>query len=406
MEILLKMVNKAILENITMAFSSIVAHKMRSTLTMLGIIIGVAAVIIVVAIGRGGEEMLKSQIIGPGNTLKIYYEPSEEEILGNTNILEISPFTQQDIKSLSTISEVKKVVASSSKFFNVSYQDKAIDANVMGINYTYFDLNKQTAQMGYLFSDADYIGGNRTVIISKSIHDKLFNGEPSIGKIIRVGQQPLKIIGILEEETGMFSVDGMEIYLPWNTWRYIFGEYNYNEVTLQVIDPDKIEIAGDKASVILNKNHNTKNTYSVLNSQQLSHGIGQITRIMTIIIGSIAGIALFVGGIGVMNIILVSVTERTKEIGIRKALGATRKQILFQFLAEAVTLTSIGGFIGIIIGVSISTLISVLAGWPTVLSVEIILLALLFSMGIGIVFGILPANKASKLNPIESLRYE
>ena len=393
-------------ESIRMAFSSILAHKMRSLLTMLGIIIGVGSVIIVVAIGQGGEAMLKSQFTGPGNTIEVMYQPTDEEIQANPNILFEPAFTHEDIRLLQEIPEVKRVVASSSEFSNVRFREDTVDATITGINEAYLEVNGLVIEQGRHFSSADFLSGQRVAIVGHSLSEELFDGADPLGQVIRVGVQPVEVIGVLEKPTGFLAFGGNEVYLPWNTWRTVYGSSDISQVTLQAQDADSMQEAGDKATELLNRVHQTDESYSVFNMEQLAEGIGSITRVMTLIIGSIAGISLLVGGIGVMNIMLVSVTERTREVGIRMSLGATRQQILFQFLVEAVTLTLIGGSIGIILGTGGASLVSLFAGWPSLVSWYVVAGALLFSMVIGVIFGLLPANKASRLDPIESLRYE
>ena len=204
----------------------------------------------------------------------------------------------------------------------------------------------------------------------------------------------------------LFAFGSVETYIPWTAMRNMLGTSNYSQVTLQVENADDIQPIGERATTILNQLHDTDDSYQVINMEEIAQGIGQVTTIMTTIIGSIAGISLLVGGIGVMNIMLVSVTERTREIGIRKSLGATRQQILLQFLVESIILTLIGGIIGIVLGAGTAYLVSFFADWPSLISWQVVLGAVLFSMLIGIAFGLLPANKASRLDPIDSLRYE
>lgn len=395
----------SIIENVKMALSSLRAHKMRSILTMLGIIIGVGSVIAVVAIGQGGEAMLKSSLVGEGNTIELFYMPSDEELQANPNAWLMNPFTPEDIQALENIPEVSQVVTISSEYANARYREERAESSVTGINQAYLDVLKLDIEQGRNFLSSDFIAGQRVAIISHSLEEELFDGEKAIGEVIYINSQPLEIIGILEEPGGIFSFGINEVYIPWKTWRTIFGKSEYSQVLLQTENVDDLHTAGKKAADLMNRMHDTEG-YQVLNMEEIAEGIGKITTIMTIIISSIAGVSLLVGGIGVMNIMLVSVTERTREIGIRMSLGATRGQILFQFLVESVTLTLIGGLIGMLLGTGAASLVSYFAGWPSLVSLPVIIGGILFSMLIGVIFGILPANKAASLDPIESLRYE
>lgn len=393
-------------ENIRMALSSVLAHKLRSILTMLGIIIGVAAVITVVAIGQGGEQMLKSQLTGAGNTISVYYEPSDEELQMNPNIYMESFFTEQDIEQLEQLPNVKNVVASTMTMMTTRYEADTFDTTTYGINEAYLAVNSLTVDKGRSLTRSDFISGARVGVISNELNKELFDEKSALGEIIWQNGQPIEVVGILEKPTGLFAFGTMDVYIPANTYRTSFGVLDYTSVDVQATDADSMQQVGEEAAALLNELHNTEDSYQVMNLEEMAEGVGQVTSIMTTIIGSIAGISLLVGGIGVMNIMLVSVTERTREIGIRKALGATQRQILTQFLIEALTLTSIGGIIGILLGAGASAAVSHFAGWPSLISWQVVIGALLFSMVIGIIFGMLPANKAAKLDPIDSLRHE
>lgn len=396
----------SIIENIKIALSSIFVHKMRSILTMLGIIIGISSVIFIVALGQGGTEQLKSLIVGPGNTVSLTYMPSEEEIQKNPTML-WAPFTEDDIRAVESIPEVAKVVTSSESFGTVRFRENHQEAYIAGVNQAYIEVNELHVASGRNLLASDFLGARRTAVINAKVQEELFEDVNPLGEIIYIDAQPFEIVGILEKPEGLLSsFDTMTVYIPWETLRAVTGENRISYITIQAENTEDLQIAGEKAAHLLNQIHGTEDAYQVLNMEQIAEGISQITGIMTMIIGSIAGISLLVGGIGVMNIMLVSVTERTREIGIRMALGATRGQILFQFLTESVTLTLIGGMIGIIFGSFAAMIVSAFIGFTLTISLPVILIGLGFSMVIGIIFGILPANKASNLDPIESLRYE
>ncbi|WP_318617400.1 ABC transporter permease [Priestia megaterium] len=397
----------SLIENIRMALSSVLAHKMRSILTMLGIIIGVAAVIIVVAIGQGGEQMIKSEITGASNTVDVYYQPPEDEMQTDDLSMTGEPiFTEDDIKALSAIAGVKNVVASSSMGMGIRYRDKESDTTVNAINEGYIEVNQLEVSKGRMLDSSDFLSGNRVGVITSDMKKELFDKKEALGQVVWVQGQPIKIIGVTKKPTGFLAFEVPTIYIPDNTYKSSFGKLDYTNLSVQAKSSDQLKKVGNDATDLLNNLHDAEDAYQVQNLEEIADSIGNVTRIMTTIIGSIAGISLLVGGIGVMNIMLVSVTERTREIGIRKALGASKRQILTQFLIESITLTLIGGLLGIGLGAGGAALVSLFAGWPSLISWQVVLGGVLFSMTIGIVFGMLPANKAAKLDPIEALRYE
>lgn len=393
-------------ENIKIALNSVLAHKLRSILTMLGIIIGVGSVIAVVAIGQGGEQMLKESISGPNNTIDMTYTPSDEELNANPNALFEVTFTEEDIQSVQALNGVKQVASSTAQGMQLRFQDTTIDATVNGINEGYTNVHSLHIAEGQDLREIDFRSGRRAAVISEGIQKELFNGEKAVGELIWMNGQPVEVIGVLAKQEGLFSFDMNEIYVPFAMLTTAFGVKEYDKLSIQVAHADQMKEVGKSAAARLNENHHTEDAYEMINLEEIAAGIGQITSVMTTIIGSIAGISLLVGGIGVMNIMLVSVTERTREIGIRKALGATRAQILVQFLIESVVLTLIGGLLGIALGFGGASLVSLFAGWPSLVSWQIVCGGVLFSMLIGIIFGLIPANKAARLDPIESLRYE
>jgi putative ABC transport system permease protein len=395
-----------IFENIKMALSSLYSHKLRSILTMVGIIIGVGSVISVVAIGQGGEAMLKSQFSGEENTRELYYEPSEEEIESNPNAIFDSAFSEEDIRMIENIPEVQHVIRASTESSPVYYREGETKGNVKGISEEYIDVNQLEVVSGRNLTNGDFLAGIRSAIVSESFQDSLFDGKEILGEVIYIGSQPVKIVGILENEASLFGTGQDTIYLPLKTWQNIFANSDINEVSIQAQSPEELQIAGEKAVEALNRIHKKDGEYQILNMEEIGDLIEQVTNVMTIVIGSIAGISLIVGGIGVMNIMLVSVTERTREIGIRISLGATRVQIMTQFLIESITLTLLGGLIGMLIGAGGAMLVSYFAGWPSLISLPVIIGGIVFSMLIGVIFGILPAQRAARMDPIRALGHE
>ncbi|MBE3571059.1 MAG: ABC transporter permease [Bacillales bacterium] len=398
----------SLLDSIKIALTSILSHKMRSILTMLGIIIGVGSIIAVVAIGQGGSEALKSQLAGSGNnTLEIQFQPDEDE-MPNLSINDSPTFTQEDLFQLRKIPEISHVITTNTSMNSVMIRDKQINTNIVGIIHDYFAVHSVQATKGRMLSKHDFSQSNNVVMINEKAEQEFFKRERSVGSIITIKGQPFQVVGVYKTGNHSFGLDSPEVLLPISLWPALFGTENIQSVTIQTKNVNQLEMAGKKAVNMLNhtKSADLKGKYVIFNLETLKQGISKITNIMTMIIAGIASISLVVGGIGVMNMMLVSVTERTREIGIRKALGASRGKILLQFLIESMMLTLLGGIIGIGLGVGGAYIISAFAHWPPLVSPQVVIGGVLFSMVLGIIFGLIPANKAAKMEPIEALRYE
>ncbi|WP_368937145.1 ABC transporter permease [Bacillus sp. SH8-8] len=398
----------SLLDSIKIALSSILAHKLRSALTMLGIIIGVGSIITVVAIGQGGEAALKSQFVGSGNqTVPIHYSPDMNDPFG-MEMPEAPKITEEDIFELKKIPEIAHIVTTNSGMESLDIEDKKEMVNITGLDNEYFTVNKVKVLKGRSLQESDVDQGNNVVMINKQMDEKVFKDVNPIGKIIEMKGQPMQIIGVYQSDNEFMGMGSSEALIPISLWPTLYGKDEIQNISVQAKNVDNLEQAGKKAADVLNsrKPSDATGKYEVMNLKEIQEGISKMTNIMTMIIGGIAGISLVVGGIGVMNIMLVSVTERTREIGVRKALGATRGKILLQFLIEAVMLTLLGGLIGIGLGYGGAYIVSTFAKWPPLVSWEVVIGGVLFSMALGIIFGLIPANKAAKLDPIEALRYE
>ncbi|MGX6445288.1 ABC transporter permease [Neobacillus sp. K501] len=397
-------------ESFKIALSSVLNHKIRSILTMLGIIIGVAAVIIIVAIGQGTKKQMTDELFATDkNAIDLYYEYIPPE--GETETFWQEPeLTTEDIQTLQAVPGVKAVVATNQGWGSLLRNDVQGEMQITGVGPEYFSAKDIMINEGRAFYAADNDGLNRVILIDTNARKKYFEeSENPIGEIIDLNGNPFKIIGVYvspipeqfrDKENG-------EMMMPRSVISMMFGNREIEMLQVIASDPENVSETGRLAAEALTEKKELEDgRYATNDFADYEKELNTMISLLTLLIGSIAGISLLVGGIGVMNIMLVSVTERTREIGLRKAIGATRRKILLQFLIESVTLTSLGGLIGIGLASIGTILVSKLSPISASMSPLIILIGVSFSAFIGIIFGILPANKASKLSPIDALRYE
>ncbi|HUV93202.1 MAG TPA: ABC transporter permease [Anaerolineae bacterium] len=409
-------------ESLRLSFSSIRANKMRSTLTMLGVVIGVAAVISMLSIGRGAKEAVESQITAMGTNL-LFIRPgsiAEEGVSmgGGT----AATLTYEDAVALAdpaNVPSAEAVAPESTTGGQVVYMGNNVQTRVTGVTPDYEPVRNVEVATGQFVSSNNLTGRARVAVLGAETAANLFGEEEPVGKVIRIMGQPFTVIGVLVEKggTGFGSMDDM-ILIPLTTlqqrltagtrWR---GARGVGTITVKVASKEVLDQATMEIQEVLRDRHNVlyDDDFIIQSQQAILDVASQMTDILTVFLGGVAAISLLVGGIGIMNIMLVSVTERTREIGIRKALGARKRDIQVQFLAEATVLSVLGGLLGVALGVGISRMMGLLfrgAGIEPVVHLDAILLATLFSAAVGIFFGIYPANRAAGLDPIDALRYE
>ncbi|MFZ2361382.1 MAG: ABC transporter permease [Anaerolineae bacterium] len=416
-----------LVESLRVAMRGLAANKLRAVLTMLGIIIGVGAVITLLSVGRGVENLIREQLQGAGTNLLFVVPVNLNESSGGgpPGMRSFEPsLTRGDLEALNdpfNVPDVVKTAPEVNTMAEVTHLKNTLNLQVSGVTYDYQDVRNARVAEGSFISDQDVAVRSRVVVLGVRAMERLFStDEYAVGRTIKINNIPFEVIGVMEEKGGgAFGSEDDLVYVPLTTMqerllpnlRNSRGEPLLSVIYTQVVSEDRMDAARQQIEEVLRQRHNIQfrgeDDFTVINQADLVAIFGQITGVITLFLGAIAAISLLVGGIGIMNIMLVSVTERTREIGIRKAVGARRQDILLQFLIEAMVLSLIGGLVGIGLGWAGAVLISNLQDNLTaVVTPQSVLLATGFSLAVGLFFGIYPATRAAGLNPIDALRYE
>ena len=399
-------------EIVKVAFQSIRANKLRAALTMLGVIIGVAAVITVVAMSTGAQKAVEDRIKALGaNLLSIY--PGQSFMMGRASDVRVS-LTTDDADALARDGQlIEAVVPELQRSLPVTYLNQNLNVNITGTTPNFTTVKNSKITHGRMFSDGDNAARQRYAVLGAGV-PTLLNVNPGalIGQTVDIKGQPFEVIGVLEPKgsQGWMNPDE-QILIPLKTAQYrIFGTDRLRSISVAIKEGVPLDQGMVDIERIMRREHKVRpggdNDFQIRNQTEILATQQQTTQTFSILLGSIAAVSLLVGGIGIMNIMLVSVTERTREIGIRKALGATKFNILFQFLVEAIVLCLAGGALGILLGYGASTLMSSKFGWNTMISTTAVGVAFAFSAGVGLFFGMWPARRAANLNTIDALRYE
>ena len=397
-----------------MAFSALMANKMRSLLTMLGIIIGVGAVIAMVSIGMGVRNNIQQSIASLGSNMLIVMPGAENRTGVRGGAGSKTTLEDEDADAIKAkIGGIDNVSAMVSGSYQVVFGNSNWKTSVQGVSPDYMDIRSLEVESGIFISEHDMVKRNRVAVIGSTVSENLFGGSNPVGQNIRIDNQPFKIIGVLKKkgQSSMGQDQDDVIIVPMTTAQERMLGVNYvHSINVQVSSPDIMDEVQEDIETLLRQRHHIakgqEDDFNVRNLTSLMETMDSTTAMITMLLGAVAGISLLVGGIGIMNIMMVSVTERTREIGIRKALGATFRNIMMQFLIESVVIGIIGGVIGIFMGCTLSIAVAEFFNFNTVITLLPIAVSFSFAVGTGLFFGIYPARKAAKLDPIEALRYE
>ncbi len=389
------------IELVRLAFSRLRTSRLRAALTMLGVVIGVASVVALVGVGQGTTSNITSRLAGLG-----------------TNLLTINPsngsegLSLDDVAAVATIPEVAAVAPELQTSGTVAAGDESSSTSVIGTNASYALVRAYDVWQGTFLTDATVDKNLRVVVLGATVADDLKLDATALGTEVTIDGLPFQVIGILQAKGGTgFQDPDNQVMIPVGVARkYFVGGDSLRTIGVSVTSVDAMGAAKTSITTVLREEHGLaaadEDDFSILDQAQLLETATSIAGTLALLLGGIASISLLVGGIGIMNIMLVSVRERTREIGIRKAVGARSRDILAQFLIEALTLSVLGGMIGIVVGLAVSAFIGQLAGWGFAFSPTIVAVALLFSLVVGVVFGVWPARQAARLDPISALRWE
>ena len=396
------------------AFRALQRNKLRSVLTALGIIIGVGAVVAMVSIGNGAKAQVEEQIASLGENVILIFSGSVTSSGIRTGWGSAGTLKIEDADAIRR--EVPGVIAVSEEVISTS-QVSAGNQNwftrIYGESPEYFDIRQWPLSDGAIFTPQDVRSANKVCVIGRTTASQIYGSESPIGQVLRIKGVPFLITGVLSPKG--LSPQGTDqddiVIMPYTSaMKRVLGGTTLRGINVQVASPNDLAPAQDQVTELLRQRHNIRagrdDDFTVRNQQEIAETATATSRVMTLLLGAIASVSLVVGGIGIMNIMLVSVTERTREIGVRLAVGAHGRDILTQFLIEAVSLSLVGGVIGILLGLGTSRILSVVAHWPTLISIPSIIAAFFVSAAVGIFFGFYPARQAAQLDPIEALRYE
>jgi putative ABC transport system permease protein len=401
---------------IRIAFRALARNKSRAALTMLGIIIGVSAVIVMVSIGQGAQATVQAQIEGMGTNL-LFISAGSQNVGGvrsgngdtgtNTLTVEDLEAIKREVPSVALVSPVvnsrSQLVAGNQNW----------STSIQGVSEQFPEIRKWAVQSGDFFTDSDVRSAARVVVIGQTIADSLFPGQDATGQTMRISNMPFRVVGVMarkgQDPQGRDQDDAA--FAPYTSvQKKLLGSTRVQVAYVSAVSQDATYTAQLQIADLLRQRHKlaqgAPDDFTVRNMSDVAEAANETNSVMTMLLGSIAGVSLLVGGIGIMNIMLVSVTERTREIGIRMAIGARSTAVRTQFLVESIVLSLTGGFVGIGLGVLASIGVPLLLGWPTLVSTASIIGSVVFSAGVGIFFGYYPARKAAALDPIDALRYE
>lgn len=399
-------------DHIRQSIDAIFAHKMRSFLSMLGILIGVGAVIAMLALGEGAKESIKQRLASLGSNLLMIRSGAVRTGGVNLGAGTVTRFTLQDAEAIARVEGVRKASGTVQGRAQAVFGDKNWNTQVQGVGVDYADMRAAKPTEGRFFTEGELRTRDKVAVLGTTVVHELFGDSEPLGQMIKINRVNFKVIGVLPDKGATTFNDADDVIIvPLTTAMYrLLGKQYLDSIDVEVAETALMDDAQDGIKSLIIRRHRLtsgqEETFQIRNMAQIQETLASTTQTMTLLLGAIAAISLFVGGIGIMNIMLVSVTERTREIGLRKAIGARKSDIVSQFLIEAVLMTFAGGLIGVMLGAGVAVLLSVWAGWATKVSIMSIILATTFSAAVGVLFGLRPAMQAAALNPIEALRYE